>query len=90
MKVRVTITTKPGKVAVGDKVRLVKQPDNQYDNEAIQVEINGGVDGYVSAHYWTLKPGTVSAGWLYDRMTESVEGTVVEEGVVEVDLPGAV
>jgi hypothetical protein len=89
-KMRVTITTRPGNMSVGDKVRLVKQPDNQFDNEAIQIEINGGVDGYVSAHYRSRKPGTVSAGRLYDRMAESIEGTVVDECIVEVELPEAV
>lgn len=85
MKQRVTITSK-NPLPIGAKVDLVKQPDNEYDGEAIAVVVNGVQDGYVSAFYKTRKPETVSAGRIFDRFADSIEGVVVAEGVVEVEL----
>ena len=40
----------------GMKVKLVKEPDNEYDNEAIQVKIKGlGKVGYVANSPYTVK-----------------------------------
>ena len=86
MNIKVTITTKPELVPVGTKVLLVKEPTNNYDNEAIQVIVNGGHEGYVSAHYKTRKPGTMSAGRALDKIESPVEGVVVEDGIVEVPV----
>lgn len=91
MKQKVTITTKPGTLNIGDVVTLQKQPGNQFDNEAIEVLVNGPMgaepNGYVSAFYKTRKPGTVSCGRIYDRFEDKIEAVVVAEGVVEVELP---
>lgn len=92
MKQKVTITTKPGNLKVGDKVVLQKQPGNEYDNEAIAVLVVGPMgeeapNGYVSAFYKTRKPGTISAGRIYDRFSDKVDAVVVAEGIVEVELP---
>lgn len=52
----------------GMKVKLVKEPDNEYDNEAIQVKIKGlGKVGYVANSPYTVKGESMSAGRLYDK-----------------------
>lgn len=49
------------------KVKLVKEPDNKVDSEAIKVEMDGlGHVGYVSASYKTRIGESYSAGRLYD------------------------
>lgn len=85
MKQRVTITSK-NPLPIGTKVDLVKQPDNEFDGEAIAVVVAGVQDGFVSAFYKTRKPDTVSAGRIYDRFDDSISGEVVAEGIVEVNL----
>ena len=70
MKAFVTITgihyhfgSKP--FAVGQKVKLVKEPDNCYDKEAIRAELPGlGCVGYVAN-----SPRTDCAGRLSERRT---------------------
>ncbi len=38
------------------RVKLVKEPDNEYDNEAIKVEMEGlGKVGYVANSHYTVK-----------------------------------
>ena len=52
-----------------DKVRLVKEPDNQHDSEAIRVEKKGlGKVGYVANSPHTVLGESFSAGRLYDRI----------------------
>ncbi len=61
----------------GMKVRLVKEPDNAFDKEAIRVEMNGmGLIGYVANSIHTVKGESMSAGRLYDRIGKKAEGTV--------------
>lgn len=58
----------------GMKVKLVKEPDNEYDSEAIQVKIKGlGKVGYVANSPYTVKGESMSAGRLYDK----IGGTVI-------------
>ena len=53
----------------GMRVKLVKEPDNEYDKEAIQVKIKGlGKVGYVANSPYTVKGESMSAGRLYDRI----------------------
>ena len=53
----------------GMKVKLVKEPDNEYDREAIQVLIKGlGKCGYVANSPSTVKGESMSAGRLYDKL----------------------
>ena len=54
---------------VGKIVKLVKEPDNQYDSEAIAVVLPF-IDkvGYVANSTSTVYKGTVSAGRLYDKI----------------------
>ena len=59
------------------KVRLVKEPDNEYDREAIRVEMNGlGLIGYVANSPYTVIGESYSAGRLYDKIGDVIEGTV--------------
>ena len=53
----------------GMKVKLEKEPDNEYDKEAIQVKIKGlGKIGYVANSPFTVKGESMSAGRLYDKI----------------------
>ena len=59
------------------EVRLVKEPDNEYDKEAIKVEMDGlGVVGYVANSPYTVKGESMSAGRLYDRIGDTARGFV--------------
>ncbi len=59
------------------KVRLVKEPDNEYDREAIRVELEGlGKVGYVANSPYTVMGESYSAGRLYDRIGDTAEGKV--------------
>ena len=60
------------------KVRLTKEPDNDYDKEAIKVELEGlGVIGYVGNSPYTVVGESYSAGRLYDKIEDTAEGTVM-------------
>ena len=44
-------------------VKLVKEPDNEYDKEAIKVELEGlGLVGYVANSPYTVQGESMSAG----------------------------
>ena len=59
-------------------VRLVKEPDNQYDKEAIRVEMEGlGKIGYVANSVGTVIGESFSAGRLYDKVPDVSHGTVL-------------
>ena len=58
-------------------VRLVKEPDNIYDTEAIRVEAEGlGKVGYVANSTYTVEGLSYSAGRLYDKIGKTATGTV--------------
>ena len=58
-------------------VRLIKEPDNEYDREAIRVEMDGlGKIGYVANSPHTVQGESFSAGRLYDRIPDTAEATV--------------
>ena len=62
----------------GMTVRLVKEPDNEYDNEAIRVELEGlGLVGYVANSPNTVVGESCSAGRLYDKIADTAEGAVL-------------
>ena len=62
----------------GMKVKLEKEPDNEYDKEAIQVKVKGlGKIGYVANSPFTVKGESMSAGRLYDRIGDKAKGKVV-------------
>ena len=86
MKLKVTLTTKPGVLAIGSQITLRKQPDNAFDDEAIEVLHEGKAVGYVAAYCKLRKPGTVSTGRLYDKITPVYNATVVADQVAEVEV----
>jgi len=62
----------------GMKVRLVKEPYNEHDSEAIKVEIAGlGQVGYVANSPHTVLGESMSAGRLYDRIGDEAAGTIL-------------
>lgn len=96
MKYRITLTCKSNELLIGTTVRLVKEPHNEHDDEAIRCEYHTGkviggiavVDRcYVANYYKTRIRGTISAGRLYDKVPDSCEAVIVEDRVAEVELP---
>ncbi len=62
----------------GMKVKLIKEPDNKVDKEAIKVELKGlGVIGYVANSPYTVLGESMSAGRLYDKIDETATGKVL-------------
>ena len=56
----------------GTKIRLEKEPDNEYDKEAIKVIYEGlGKIGYVANSSYTVIGDSMSAGRLYDKIGKS-------------------
>lgn len=54
---------------IGSIVKLVKEPENNYDMEAICVKLRyAGKSGYVANSVKTVAKGTYSAGRLYDKI----------------------
>ncbi len=68
------------------KVKLIKEPDNEVDKEAIKVEMPGvGQMGYVANSPYTVIGESYSAGRLYDKIGEEASGTVLyvlDDGVI--------
>ena len=59
-------------------VKLVKEPDNDFDKEAIKVELEGlGLVGYVANSPSTVVGESYSAGRLYDKIGDTAEGKVL-------------
>lgn len=59
------------------EVKLVKEPDNEFDSEAIRVEMDGlGLVGYVANSPYTVLGESMSAGRLYDRIGGTAKGVV--------------
>ncbi|MGN0677501.1 MAG: HIRAN domain-containing protein [Ruminococcus sp.] len=63
---------------IGRIIRLIKEPDNEYDNEAIAA-ILPFIDkiGYVANSTNTVYDGTISAGRLYDKIEDYAYGKVM-------------
>ena len=62
----------------GMTVKLVKEPDNEFDKEAIKVEMEGlGQIGYVANSPRTVQGESYSAGRLYDKIGDTVEGKIM-------------
>lgn len=62
----------------GMKVKLVKEPDNEYDKEAIKVIYEGlGKVGYVANSSYTVIREAMSAGRLYDKIGDIAYAKVV-------------
>lgn len=62
----------------GMKLTLVKEPDNQYDKEAILVKLKGlGAIGHVANSVRTVLGDCMSAGRLYDRIGDTAQVKVM-------------
>ena len=62
----------------GMKIILEKEPDNEYDKEAIQVKMKGmGKIGYVANSPYTIIGDSMSAGRIYDRIDDKAKAKVV-------------
>ena len=62
----------------GMQVKLIKEPDNAYDKEAIRVELKGlGKIGYVANSPYTVLGDSKSAGRMYDLMKRKAKGKVL-------------
>ena len=56
---------------IGSIIKLVKEPENDYDTEAIACEIKYiGKVGYIANSTKTVIKGTMSAGRIYDKITD--------------------
>ena len=56
---------------IGSIIKLVKEPENDYDTEAIACEIKYiGKVGYIANSTKTVLKGTMSAGRIYDKITD--------------------
>ena len=63
--------------AVGQKVKLVKEPENDYDREAIRAELPGlGKVGYVANSTHTVTGDCFSAGRIYDKIGDTATAKV--------------
>ena len=59
------------------KVKLVKEPDNEYDKEAIKVELKPlGTIGYVANSVKTVIGECYSAGRLYDKIEDTAKAEI--------------
>ena len=62
----------------GTKIRLEKEPDNEYDKEAIRVTYEGlGKIGYVANSSYTVIGDSMSAGRIYDKIGKKAKAKVV-------------
>ena len=62
----------------GMKVKLEKEPDNEYDKEAIKVTYEGlGKIGYVANSSYTVIGESMSAGRLYDKIGDVAYASAV-------------
>ena len=62
---------------VGKIFRIVKEDDNDYDEEAIRAELPA-IDtiGYVANSCYTVQGESISAGRLYDKIGDTAVATV--------------
>ena len=59
------------------EVKLVKEPDNELDKEAIKVEMEGlGQVGYVANSTFSVMGESMSAGRMYDKIGDTAKGIV--------------
>ena len=60
------------------QVKLIKEPDNKFDKEAIKVELEGlGQIGHVANSPRTVLGESYSAGRLYDKIEDTDYGRVL-------------
>lgn len=79
-----------GPLKPGQRVKLMKEPDNTHDPEAIKVELDPvGQVGYVANSVHTVPKGCCSAGRIYDHFGDEAFGVIRfvigDRAVVEVE-----
>ena len=62
---------------VGNMLTLVKEPDNNYDAEAIAVKLDDEKIGYVANSTNTVVKGSMSAGRVYDKINDHQQVEVI-------------
>lgn len=63
---------------VGRIIKLVKEPDNEYDMDAIRAELPYiGKIGYVANSVNTVIMGTMSAGRVYSRFGDATHAKIM-------------
>lgn len=56
---------------LNSKIKLIKEPENDYDTEAIVCELKYiGKTGYIANSTKTVIKGTMSAGRIYDKIND--------------------
>ena len=56
---------------IGSILKLIKEPDNAHDSEAIRTEMRyAGKVGYLANSTHTVVRGTMSAGRVYDKIND--------------------
>ena len=64
----------------GMKIRLEKEPDNEYDKEAIKVTYEGlGKIGYAANSSYTVLGDSMSAGRIYDKIGKKAKVVLVTD-----------
>ena len=67
------------------QIKLIKEPDNEHDKEAIKAVLEPlGTIGYVANSPYTVVGESYSEGRLYDKIGEKAEGIILYK------LPNAV
>lgn len=64
----------------GSIFNIVKEPDNQYDAEAIAVKHNNETIAYVANSVNTVVKGTMSAGRIYDKVNNNGKIEIIYVG----------
>lgn len=71
---------------IGNKINLVKEPENAFDHEAILVKLPGlGTIGHVANSVRTVLGESYSAGRLYDKIGDEAVGIVkykLDRGII--------
>ena len=81
-KLRILEMLKEGVISIDEADRLLKalekEPDNEYDKEAIKVTYEGlGKIGYVANSSYTVIGDSMSAGRIYDKIGKKAKAKVV-------------
>ncbi len=64
---------------IGSILKLIKEPDNNHDSEAIRVEMRyAGKVGYLANSTKTVVRGTMSAGRVYDKIDDENAYAIVK------------
>lgn len=64
---------------IGSILKLIKEPDNSHDGEAIRVEMRyAGKVGYLANSTQTVVRGTMSSGRVYDKIDDEDAYAIVK------------